>query len=34
MPVFIQGKHWGAVRRSFDPKVVVDVSDGRDEIPG
>ncbi len=34
MPVFVHGKHWGAVRFGFDPKVVVEVSDGRDEIPG
>jgi len=34
MPVFVHGKHWGAVRFGFDPKVVVEVSDdGRGETP-
>ena len=28
MPVFVQGKHWGAIRVGFDPKVVVEVPSG------
>jgi methyl-accepting chemotaxis protein len=27
MPVLVRGRHWGAVRLGFDPKVVIDTGD-------